>query len=234
MEKKYKILKRLLDLLFPLQCPFCRRLISRREFQNGICTECEKTVCLYPDGGAGSTGRISAVPYCAKVYCAGAYAGPMKQALIHYKFQGGCWMAEPFASAAHLILSKNGGYHACDWIAYVPIHKKRFAKRGYDQSKLIAEKLSHKAGIPLLHALNRMDKRAGDTMQSKRGRYARLDQKQRFSERTDIPQVRDRGILLVDDILTTGATLNECAEILMKNGAAFVNAFVLASGRRDL
>lgn len=115
-------------------------------------------------------------------------------------------------------------------IVSVPLHPKREQSRGYNQSYLIARELGRELGIknePRLLA------RVKNThSQSLLKRDERLENIKDAFRITDTSRVEGKAIFLVDDILTTGATLNECSRVLKGAGAKKIVAAVIASGRR--
>lgn len=113
-----------------------------------------------------------------------------------------------------------------DLIVPVPLHRRRFAERGFNQAEKIGEIVSKYLGVPLQNVLKR--KRA-TRQQAKLGRSERVDNMQdAFVLKNNI--VVGKNILLIDDVLTTGSTLFECAKVLRANGAREGSAFTLARG----
>lgn len=111
-----------------------------------------------------------------------------------------------------------------DYIVPIPLHKRRLAERGFNQAIHIAHGISQKIGAPNSSVL----KRTKSTRQQ-----ARLSRKERFNNVadafriTDISYITNKHILLVDDVYTTGATMNECARIIKEAGAASCTGFVI-------
>ena len=114
-----------------------------------------------------------------------------------------------------------------DAIVPVPLHPARIRERGYDQVQATAELAARRLRVPLWRSLRR--KRYTRTQ-------TRLDRKQRMQNLRSAFEIRKEGwvegkrIILVDDILTTGATLDECARVLRKAGAISVRAVTVARG----
>ena len=107
----------------------------------------------------------------------------------------------------------------------VPVHSSRLRSRGYNQSQLLAESVSRNAVLPLSNDLLQRTRDA-----SPQARSGSIEQRARNVENTFAVtgNVQDRAVLLVDDVMTTGATLNSCAKALKEAGASWVGALVLA------
>ena len=220
----------ILSLLFPEKCIFCGRLIQMKEYEErGCCKACanEQFVRRYQD-----VTQLEILPQIHALYCPLVYTDKAKNTLIRYKFQGENWMAHPLASLLHRYITIQGGYTSCNYITAVPISSKRFKERGYNQAELIAQQLSKYTGIPYVQFLRRVE----DTSAAQTGKMNRLErlESKRFEPLDNVTIRPDSGVLLIDDILTTGSTLNECADILLNMGAGFIKAAVLASGRKDI
>lgn len=104
--------------------------------------------------------------------------------------------------------------------------------RGYDQTLEIVKRLHIKSGIPYTKCFVKKDA-AGDNAAEKKNRTER-NQGSRYVYAGRETEIRNKAVLLADDILTTGSTLRECTRLLLEHGAGCVFAAVLASGRKDL
>jgi ComF family protein len=106
-------------------------------------------------------------------------------------------------------------YSACDLLIPVPIHKKRLRKRGYNQSEVIAEGISAVTGIPLNATV--LARIRSHVSQTSKGRYERFENVQGNIQLTrDPPDLNGLKILLIDDVVTTGATLEACCQALLE------------------
>lgn len=115
-----------------------------------------------------------------------------------------------------------------DVIIPVPLHRWRLFKRRYNQAMLLANLVSRKSGIPVLpHGLRRT---RSTPSQGKKSRSERLENiKNAFSiSEKHRDHIQSKRIVLVDDVHTSGATINECTRILLRNGAARVDVLTLA------
>lgn len=207
-----------LDLLFPPRCAICARVGVR-----GICPACEK-----------------ALPYADRPLHEGApfgrcvaplrYDGVVREALLRYKFRGGRSACIGFGQlVARAAAEQFSGEF--DLVTYVPVSAQRLRERGYDQSRLLAREaakcwdtrpltlLRKIADTPPNSSLRSPEERRGNVL----GAY----------EAADADRIRGARILLVDDILTTGATLGECVRVLTDAGAAGVVCAVAAAAEKD-
>lgn len=112
-----------------------------------------------------------------------------------------------------------------DCIVPVPLHKKRFAERGFNQAEKIAQLVSHTAGVPVLNGVVRARKTAQQATLSKHEREQNVEQ-----AFVGYREVAGKTILLVDDVFTTGSTMQECARALKQAGAVEVWGFSIARG----
>lgn len=217
----------LLRLLFPAVCPICKEVVSENQYQsNGFCEKCLRKLSKYSKYISGVNNNY---PSCDNLYCCFKYFGDIKNLIIAYKFNGHSYMHKSFANFMHSFLSENHAYDSIDLITYIPITSKRFAKRGYNQAKLIAKELYYlnNKRIPLINMFERNKNR--DIKTSSQGFEKRKQEKFIFTGN----KIFNKNILLIDDILTTGATIEECSFLLKKHGAQNVTVAVIASGRRD-
>ncbi len=120
-------------------------------------------------------------------------------------------------------------FNKADMIIYIPLHPAKLRKRGYNQSALFAEGLSQSMGIPVLHgALSRV--KNTDT-QTRKSRYERWENVEGIFKVEKADEMKGRHVLLVDDIITTGATIEACVTELHK--AKFGAVSVAAIGCAD-
>ena len=117
-----------------------------------------------------------------------------------------------------------------DAVVPVPLHWTRFLRRGYNQSALFAEELSRWTGIPVRRMLRRKRRTPRQAFLTRNERN--LNIRGAFSI-FDSTAAEKRSILLVDDVMTTGATLGEAAGVLLNSGAARVDVLVIARRQRN-
>lgn len=186
---------------------------------------------LLENGGRGGREKLDIIDSCRHVYCTARYAGPWKEAIIKYKFNQRTSISNSLVYFTHKMLVENNAYEDIMLITCVPLGQEKFKERGYNQAELIAVRLSKLSGIPYINLLNRD---SHGWIQSKLNRGDRVKNIEcQFQINKDV-NIKGMGILLVDDILTTGSTISMCSEQLKKAGAAHIKACVLASGRKDI
>jgi ComF family protein len=171
--------------------------------------------------------RLNHTPYfqrCIALYTYGAAV----QTLIHFfKYKGGRSLAIPFGRALAASLS------ACDQevdaLIPVPLHRSRLRDRGYNQSEKLASAVAENCGVPVWGDV--LIRRKSTLPQARMDRTQRLNNlRQAFCVRYP-ERLQGRSLVLVDDVLTTGHTLDECARVLIEAGAASV--FTLTIARVD-
>ena len=154
------------------------------------------------------------------------YEGIIRDKLIEYKFNDKPHLYRMFYEI--LIKDKN----ACDFlkgydiIIPVPIHKKRKSLRGYNQSELIAKKLSDRFKMPMY--IDVLKKQINTIPQSSLGKKARKSNAQNVYKVDNMQKIKNKNVVIVDDIYTTGATANECIKVLKDAGAYRVGIITIA------
>lgn len=221
----------LLDLIFPPRCAGCGAGGSL------WCCTCQASVHMIGDPVCSHCGRPLIGPrpddLCAPcrqsplqidgIRSAVAFEGPLRQAIHRLKYGGSASLAGPLGT--FLSARWQASPLPADTIVPVPLHVSRVRERGYNQSTLLAEQLSRATGLPLGEgALKRVRATAPQITLSAAER--KLNVRDAFQASADA--ARGRQVLLVDDVCTTGATLESCSIALRRAGAASVWAFTLA------
>ena len=216
-----KVVDWLLDLIYPPRCAFCRRLLSGRE--KGVCRFCRPKLPYVP-----ADGQVQHFRNVDKCLSPLYYHGSVKDSLHRYKFGGATAYADIYSEFIVKCIDEN--QISCDSITWVPLSRRRLRKRGYDQAELLAKLIAKHLGqrpVRLLKKLRDTPPQSQTGSGEKRraniaGAYACL--------RPEL--VKGKRILLVDDIVTTGATLSEAAKVLKKAGAKEVICATLARSLR--
>lgn len=153
----------------------------------------------------------------------GYLRGPLKRAVYQFKYRQKRKLALPLADLMHHYLLENP--LPAELIVPVPLHMDRLRERGYNQAALLARELSERSGLPLEEGcLVRIRETAPQVALKAEERRKNV----RGAFRGQGEKLRDRQVLLIDDVSTTGATLEACAEALHERGARSVWALVLA------
>lgn len=126
------------------------------------------------------------------------------------------------------LLKTNGFSEKWDQITPVPLHPLKLKRRGYNQSEQFAKGLGDALGIPVIHSLQRV---LFTETQTKKTRMQRLENVAEVFAIRESLYVRDKTVLLVDDVMTTGATLTTCANVLFQHAAKTVDMAVIAAGK---
>jgi ComF family protein len=213
---------RALDAVYPRTCagcgdgpwPFCARCVrDLRPLQPPWCERCGRP-------------SLASVPRCddcpptslTSVRAAFAYAGPARRAVHRLKFSGWRDVAAALAAA----MAEGCELPRIDVITWVPLARRRRAERGYDQARALAVALAGRVDRPVVRLLRRP---LPTVPQARRSRVDRRTAMHGAFRTVRVPPSR---VLLVDDVLTTGATLGAAAEALRAGGATEVHAIAAA------
>ena len=157
------------------------------------------------------------------------YAGAAANLVMNLKFHNMRYLAEPMAAYMTDRFLKEGV--AADVVMPVPLHPKRKKERGYNQSELLAKEIAKMLGLSLL---TDAAERVKDTLPSTKlegGRKAREENIRNAFVIKNKEAVKNKTVLVVDDVLTTGATASELSHALKKSGAAKAYVLTFASTR---
>jgi ComF family protein len=206
---------KLLDLLYPKRCIFCRRLTVGGD---GICPLCRRVL---PETKSMACQSFSHVESCCSPLF---YTGNVRSSLLRYKFGGAAAYAEVYGEFMAKCIDENG--ISCDSITWVPLSRRRLRLRGYDQARLLAQALAARLELPCVPLLRKLrNNPAQARIGNAEKRRANVKDVYGLLPGAELPSGR---ILLVDDIVTTGATLSACAAVLKKAGAKQVYACTAA------
>lgn len=152
--------------------------------------------------------------------------GPLKELIHTYKYEG----LKDLDVILSKFLTKSFRQYNLEknfQVTYVPLHPSRQRWRGYNQSKLLAEKFAKKSGLKLLDSLLTKTKKTKTQIGLKRKERLK-NQKDSFKINLKYKKsLKNKNIIIVDDVITTGATLNECAKELRKHGTKEIWGLVL-------
>ena len=221
------------DILFPPLCLGCSKDISEDGY---LCDLCRNKIFI---------NSAFFCPVCRlrladnKIIChhkdlpryilgaATDYGTPTIHNLIHYfKYEGFKRLA-PLLSEFLIEYLQRAKFSAKNFILIpIPLHSSRERQRGYNQSNLLAEILSDKLNIELIDGLKRV-KKTKPQAQAKKSEDREKNVSGCF-ETVNLNQIKNKNILLVDDVFTSGATINEAVKVLRKSGAKKIAALVIA------
>ncbi|MBN2265881.1 MAG: ComF family protein [Candidatus Aminicenantes bacterium] len=234
-------LAKLVELLvFPSFCRLCERPLEEAG-ERIVCGDCLAKLAPRRGPSCPGCGRflegegeghpcarcLEEAPACSIHRSSGAYAGTLKDVILLFKYRKCAPLSRPLARYMDSCLASEPGlWEGAEFLVPVPLHPSRRRERGFNQARLLARDLAALRGLAVLtgalvktrNAPAQAGLRAADRERNARGAYA-----VRRPER-----VRDRTLVLVDDVTTTGATIRECARVLQKAGARDVRAVTLA------
>ncbi len=235
--------KALLDLLLPsfcLSCEkplgpapdllFCPDCLERLHcIQSPLCPCCGR-VYLVAAGGDHHCGACLTTPWhFSRARALFLYEEPVKEVIHRFKYQGKTACLPSFARFAQN-LPQLAEVEGADWIVPVPLHPTRLRERGFNQALLLARAFFPKDRRVTANLLVRS--RPTEPQTSFNGGARRTNLKNAFAV-VKPQQLAGKKILLVDDVFTTGTTVNECARVLKKAGAAEVMVLTLARVKED-
>jgi len=204
-------------LLFPQLCPACGESLIAGE--DVICTDCRFTLPytnfhLQPD-------NIVARQFWGKVELQGAYAlyyfakgGKVQNLMHHFKYKGMQAIGVLLGNIAGEQLVKSAVFNSVDVIIPVPLHKKRLKERGYNQSTCFANGLAQQLNA-VVDDDNLVRMKSTET-QTHKSRFSRFENMQEVFKVLDPEKLLGKHVLLVDDVITTGSTLEACSLQLLK------------------
>lgn len=222
--------KFLSKLIFANRCEICGEVI---EFNESLCTECKNLPVIKP-------------PYCE--YCGYSkedclckkkkneykrivapfyYKDSVMRAIHNFKNREMPFLAKPLSRKMYDVICQSYDDIHFDYITYVPFRKLHRIKRGYNQAQLLAEELSKLMNVPCKCLLNKVRytgvQHKKTQMQRKADIFGAFDVCDKYKNQLD-----GKTVLLVDDVKTTGATLDECAKMLKIYSASSVYCSVVA------
>jgi competence protein ComFC len=201
----------------PLQeCSLCHGKIAE-EIDIGLCPKCQAQLQFLPEGPGPNAKNEHRALF--------AYEGQGKELVLNYKYRFQPSLAGVFAD-----LWLEQGMHLYPWqsepiITYVPMTLRREKERGFHSSLCLAEALSKRSKIPMVHALVKRKQPPEQHHLNKEERWQTLDGVYGLKKSADLA---NREVLLIDDVYTTGATLHYCAEALKAAGVKSIYALTVA------
>jgi len=231
---KMRLLSSFLDLFFPADCRTCKEPLEWNE--NYICKGCfDKIEPLKPplcvkcgkhiDGGIKCLSCKGRRIYFEKARSYGEFSDVLKEAIHLLKYEKKIILADKLANLMDGVVDLFESEFS--YLLPVPIHKNKQRKRGFNQSKLFCDFLSKTRGIPVLSGLTKEINTPQQVGLNHSERWQNV--KDSFRWKGDKKQIEGKRLLLIDDVMTTGSTVNECSKVLMAEGAESVYVLTLAS-----
>lgn len=211
-----KLLQRAALWLYPPKCVLCRALLG--EDETDLCHHCRAQAPIAPP-------TQKKIPYLDRWAAVWYYEDTVRRSILRFKFYNARSYAQAYGRqlAMTVVKEEMDGF---DLLCWVPVSPLRRLRRGYDQVELLALAVGQELGAepaPLLKKIRHTPPQSGIT-----GDAARRANVLGAYRVTDPAAVKDKRILLLDDVITTGATAGECARMLRSAGAKEVNCAALA------
>ncbi len=232
----------LIDFIFPPQCPYCSEVIDRSQI---LCDKCFKQIQFIRGCKCYLCGRPLPLtdtnekllcPNCLekrKIYDIARsvfiYDSFSRYAILKLKNADRMDLRHFFVH--YMLIAGQDIIEKSDLIVPIPLHWRRRLKRKYNQAGILAELLAKKTGKPYKPSLLIRNRHTPS-----QGRKTHKERKQNVNNAFEInikENIKDLSILLIDDVLTTGATAEACAKVLKRNGAKAVYILTIAQVVRD-
>lgn len=214
-----RILEAVKDLMFPGKCLLCGRLLA--DAQTDLCADCRSNAPYCGD-------RHKTIPFVDKWEAVWYYEEQVRESLLRYKFSGKAHYAQAYGRFLALRISQRFG-DGFDVLTYVPVSARRRFSRGYDQVRLLAQAVGDELGCGFVKTLRKVRHNVAQSS-------IKEDERRRANVlgvyRVRAPDlIRGKRVLLLDDIITTGSTVSECAKTLKLSGATEVLCAAMATRR---
>lgn len=168
-----------------------------------------------------------------KIWSAGVYDGVLKELIHQFKYREKKYLAVPLSKLLVDFAQRHLKEEKFDYVVPIPLYRARQKKRGYNQAELLAQVLGGAINKPvLINLIERRKKTRPQFGLNKDERFENLSGAFEISEsgKEIVPTIAGKTVLLIDDLATTGATLDECAKVLKTVGVSEVYGLVLAHG----
>lgn len=216
-----KLLHRIAELLFPPKCVLCRGILNRDE--TDLCRRCRTEISDFPK-------PKRSIPFLESWTALWYYSGSVRKSILRYKFGNQRSYAQVYGRllAMKLLREYPDGFEVLTW---TPISRIRRLRRGYDQVELLANAVAAELGMEATPTLRKV---RHNPPQSNIQGYAKRKANVLGAYRAEDPEhFRGKRVLLLDDIVTTGATASEAARILLTAGAREVHLAAIAAASHE-
>ncbi len=241
MANLRRFIPELISAVLPLPCPLCGKGVPFDGSHNMFCTDCLKQMPMIRGKvcrtcGAEVDGIFESCSDCmnapkppwTRAYALFKYTDEVQECIHRFKYRGYTVLARPLARLAAGVFDNETPHY--DVIVPIPLHWRRFLQRGYNQSSLFAKELSKWTNIPVKRVLKRKKHTPRQAFLTRKERNLNINGAFSIFDSTEAEK---RSILLIDDVMTTGATLSEAAGVLLNGGAARVDVLVIARRQRN-
>ncbi|MBC5997764.1 ComF family protein [Romboutsia ilealis] len=243
----YEVLNFVLDFIYPenISCILCDKPIKKVNTYS-LCKDCFKELNFIQDGCI-KCGKpiiyhsLEKIDICGCSYCFNKsfyfdksiscieYSDISKSMILGFKYKNKTYMAKYISNIMKEKLDLEN--IEFDYITFVPLHKKRMRKRGFNQSEKIAKELSKIINIPILDCIYR--KSNTNRLYNLNRQERKIELKNAFLVKENINYANGKNILLIDDIFTTGSTVNEISKLLRLNNVNRIFVMTLLTKSND-
>ncbi|MDX1629840.1 MAG: ComF family protein [Fulvivirga sp.] len=217
-----------ISLFFPHYCTACKQALAKGE--KLICLSCFYQIPKTDSHLSGD--NYIATKFYGKIQLSHVFAffkferkGRVQKILHQLKYGGKPELGEMLGQQYGEVLVSQQYEQAFDVVTAVPLHKSKQRRRGYNQSEAFGRGLAQSMGLPYMSMIKRIKNSATQTRRSRLNRWENVSQ---VFEPTS-PKIAGQRILLVDDVITTGATLESCGLVLQQAGAKSVGIAAIAA-----
>jgi ComF family protein len=237
-----RMLSGLLELVYPHSCPICGRRITTTPAAVTVCAQCRSCLALTRPPFCLKCGRglpHHTLPNLDCIHCKGRafyfdrafspfyYQSPLKELIHQFKYAKGLFLASCLADFLIEFITRYGLLTGTMFLIPVPLHPARLRQREYNQSQVLAEKIAKRLNARILTGCLRRNRNTrSQTDLSSLARWQNVQDA--FSAGRSIKEIRGKELLLIDDVVTTGATASEAAKVLKNAGAQRVSVLSLA------
>lgn len=225
------IRKYILDIFFPNRCPYCGKVIK---WSDTCCEKCFSKIPFISTEHCKRCGQENCICDKTEIYYDGCvsivdYSGIVREGIINFKLDKAVNLVDVFQDNIYKEISYMTEIDKIDIVTAVPMHKLAKRKRGYNQADIIAKTvskiISKQSNTKLLIKTN------NEIAQHELSMIERAEAVNGLFvlNKRLINEIESKAVLLCDDIITTGSTLNECARVLKSNGAKKVYCLTIAS-----
>lgn len=214
-----------LELVYPRSCRVCGGAVAP-EGKLSLCEACHKKIRYNRPLLLARAGRRAY--HFDRVRSVTVYEGIMRECIHKFKYNGALSLEGLFAGLMTDFAGKYMDMNCFDLIIPVPLSAAKLRERSFNQASALASALSRRFKIPCI--TNNLIRIKSGRPQVELKRTARLKEIKGAFKLKDPDMLKDKSVLLIDDVFTTGATVGECSKVLKRAGAKYVEVFTLAQG----
>lgn len=236
---------RAVELLYPPCCPFCDEVLEKREANRGICRKCQLRLVYITEKHCMKCGKPlsdEVAEYCydcsrhrhfyTQARALLSYQGQTRAALYRFKYSNRREYAAFFGEEICRVWGRWIEHCRADYLIPIPMHDRKQRERGYNQAKVLARVIGRQMGIPvaekvLIKVAETLPQKELSAGERRKNLQAVFQVSKRKASGTEL---YGKTVILVDDIYTTGATVDAAAEVLLRAGAIHVYVLTAAIG----